>query len=72
MDKMVAIVAIAPITAYIIEKMTGSTLDLLPYGLIISDVHLIYLIGHRFYDINSILCSIDIVCAVFGKVFLRI
>ena len=63
-SRALAIVAIAPITAYIIEKMTGSTLDLLPYGLIISDVHLIYLIGHRFYDINSI--ALDMVYETSG------
>ncbi|MCH4191638.1 MAG: HD domain-containing protein [Butyrivibrio sp.] len=59
-----AIVAIAPITAYIIEKLSGSTLDLLPYGLIISDMHLVYLIGHRFYDLNSI--ALDMVYETSG------
>ena len=63
-SKALAIVAIAPITAYIIEKISGSTLELLPYGLIISDVYLIYLIGNRFYDINSI--ALDMVYETSG------
>lgn len=58
-SRLLAAVAVAPTAAFLIEKMTGSGVELLPYGLIVSDVCLIYLIGNRFYDLNEV--ALDVV-----------
>lgn len=56
---LLGIVALAPMSAYIIEKFTNSSIELLPFGLLICDICLVYLIGNHFYDINSI--ALDLV-----------
>lgn len=51
---VLGLAAAMPIMAFIFEKLAGTKLILLPFGLILCDLQLLYLIRHHFFDVNSI------------------
>jgi len=51
---VLGLAAAMPILAFILEKFAGTKMILLPFGLILCDMQLFYLIRHHFFDVNSI------------------